>query len=189
MRGFPWWHPFSWPQLGSSGAYTCRISEGAKISKDKNLWTESHHSQGQGGRAEWQISAQPLLLISLVHGTQMILRDGPVKETRRDKKKRQVKVTAEKLWILLQNRLKQLSQLPEHPIDQLPVVLMQESHSCQRAPPWCMSDSFYLFGPTHSRHYHHFLLIGLDAKLRVIMKSEKATLKRKKETNLKFGIC
>lgn len=60
----------------------------------------------------------------------MTFKDSPVEETRRDKKKRQVKVTAETLWILLQIRLKQLFQLPEHPINQLPVVLMQESCSC-----------------------------------------------------------
>ena len=45
----------------------------------------------------------------------------------------------------------------------------------------------YLFGPTHCRHYLYFLLTGLDVKLRVIMNLEKATLKGKKETYLKFA--
>lgn len=43
---------------------------------------------------------------------------GPVEQTRKDKE-RQDKVTAEKLLIVLQIRLR---QLPVHPIDQLQVV-------------------------------------------------------------------
>lgn len=109
--------------LGPTHAEYQKVPRSAKI-KSLDRIPSSPRARRQG----W---APSLLLISLVHGTQMRLRAGPVEETRRYKKKRQVKATAEKLWIFLQIRLKQLSQLPEHLIEQLPVVLMQEAW-CQR---------------------------------------------------------
>lgn len=65
---------------------------------------------------------------------------------------------------------------------------MLESGSCQKAPLGSVSEGFFFFFIYLALHtpglYPYSLLIGLDAKLRDLMKLARATLKGKKKTNL-----
>ena len=65
------------------------------------------------------------------------------------------------------------------------MALMLESGSRLKAPLGSMSDNFFIYLALHTPGlYRYSLLIGLDAKLRALMKLAKATLKGKKTTNL-----
>ena len=93
---------------------------------------------------------------------------------------------AEKLQILLQIRPKQLYQLKGQSILQVKSQWLW----CWKVTPArklhsdLQSDGFYLFSPTTPKLYHHCLLIGLDARLKGLMKSASTTLNGKKKTNL-----
>lgn len=137
---------------GSSGAHTYRISECAKISRDKPFVQNSSilrsKEAGLSDRSE-----QPGLLTSLAHGTKLYSGSSLVKETRRDKSRCKTLGTFAK-----QTAAGSFSCAgrPKHPTDKLQVVLMQETCPGQRVLLWSMSDSFYLFSPTHSRELSLF---------------------------------